>query len=180
MKSKRSVKLTSLYRWGGKGHLSAEEKAKHKISLVLNRINRDGPVIYDRLGKCWIYKGVINHAGYGVLMTSRQVSQDLVHRLVYESVHGPIPDGICVLHKCDNPSCCRPDHLFLGTHRDNMQDMARKGRSAKAKLTETQVRTIRDRYANGDVSLDQLGKEFGVHLSTISLAVRRVNWKHVT
>ena len=70
---------------------------------------------------------------YGRVMLSPRAEQ--AHRAVWASVHGPIPKGMCVLHRCDTPPCCNPAHLFLGTHADNMRDMAKKGRGARQKNT---------------------------------------------
>jgi hypothetical protein len=72
---------------------------------------------------CWEWMGFIRPSGYG------QVHQNkLAHRVSWELHNGPIPNGVLVLHKCDNKSCVNPDHLFLGSHRDNTQDMMSKGR----------------------------------------------------
>jgi hypothetical protein len=82
------------------------------------------------LGDCIEWKGArIN--GYGVKKVGGK--QRRVHRLTWEEVHGPIPDGMFVLHHCDNPACYNVTHLFLGDHRENMRDMAEKGRAANAK-----------------------------------------------
>ena len=80
---------------------------------------------------CWLWTGAIDHKGYGRIgmgAPSRFVMR--AHRATWELTFGPIPEGLCVLHKCDNPPCVRPSHLFLGTISDNSQDMAAKGRSA--------------------------------------------------
>jgi hypothetical protein len=76
---------------------------------------------------CWIWTGS-RAGGYGTLRVDGKVQK--THRLSYAEFIGQIPDGLCVCHHCDNPPCFNPDHLFLGTHNDNMQDMKRKGRSA--------------------------------------------------
>jgi len=107
------------------------------------------------------------------------------HRHIWEECFGPIPDGMGVCHHCDNPLCINPGHLFLGTHADNLRDMAEKGRSAsgerhgRVKLTSAQVREARRRYAPGDAVNGgmALAREFGVHQSTISLLLARKNWR---
>jgi hypothetical protein len=76
--------------------------------------------------ECWVITGHHNRDGYGVL--SVDGNMQLAHRLVWVYTFGPIPPGMCVLHRCDNPPCCNPDDLFLGTQADNMRDMAAKGR----------------------------------------------------
>lgn len=74
---------------------------------------------------CWEWKGFTNPKGYGIIAGSGQV---LAHRVSYRELVGPIPDGLCVLHRCDNPPCYNPAHLFLGTRADNNRDMRDKGR----------------------------------------------------
>jgi len=116
------------------------------------------------------------------------------HRLAWELTYGPIPDGMLVCHHCDNPICCRPDHLFLGTPSDNMQDALRKGRffmgerrsvlvrgerSGMAKLRTPDVLAIRERYAQGDISQLALAKEYGVAHQLVSRIIRREIWAHV-
>jgi HNH endonuclease len=78
-------------------------------------------IVVDPETGCHNWTGTVGRAGYGRVQVS-------AHRLAYELAHGPIPDGLLVLHKCDNPVCCNPDHLFLGTSADNMADKVRKGR----------------------------------------------------
>lgn len=81
----------------------------------------------DDLFGCWLWTGSVNSKGYGRIWypPHRFV---FVHRLAWTLAYGPVPDGLCVLHRCDTPRCVRPDHLFLGTIRDNNHDMMRKGR----------------------------------------------------
>lgn len=95
------------------------------------------------------------------------------HRLAYETCVGPIPDGLIVRHSCDNPPCCNPNHLQLGTHKDNAYDRKVRGREAKgdshgmSKLTEAYVRDIKARMAQGETHLS-LSRAYGVAESTIS------------
>lgn len=97
------------------------------------------------------------------------------HRFFYENLIGPIPEDLHVLHKCDNPLCVNPKHLFLGTHQDNVQDMVTKGRHGKSKLTEDQVQEIRLDVRRSII----IAKEYGVHRSTINRIKSGIRWKHV-
>jgi hypothetical protein len=83
-------------------------------------INSDGP------NGCWIWGGCRSKGGYGTISIDNK--ELYVHRVIYERTHGPIPAGMCICHTCDNPACCNPDHLFVGTHKDNVHDAMRKGR----------------------------------------------------
>jgi len=86
---------------------------------------------------CWEWTASTDHKGYGKLAEGGRQGRTLsAHRVSYELNVGPIPDGLLVLHRCDNPPCVRPDHLFVGTHTDNAQDMAKKGRSWRQRQSE--------------------------------------------
>jgi hypothetical protein len=125
---------------------------------------------------CWLWTASGSTFGYGTIRFRGKAYQS--HRLSYELHNGPIPDGLCVLHRCDNPPCVRPAHLFLGTKKDNAVDMAAKER-ATSHLTADDVREIRRLYAAGGVTMKQIGKKFGVHQVSVSHIVRRLRWAHV-
>lgn len=133
--------------------------------------------------ECWYWTAYKDRQGYG-RFTLGGWSQR-AHRVSYELFVGPIPDGLEVLHKCDNPSCVNPGHLEVGTNLLNMQQKAERGRSAKgedhgsAKLTEEQVLEIRQRFAEGGVSKTALAEEYGVSRTTIRRLVRREIWAHL-
>lgn len=92
------------------------------------------------------------------------------HRVAYEQAHGPIPEGLIVLHKCDNPSCINPDHLRVGTYKDNMEDMILKGRKkTKYKLSPEQYREI---YVS-TTQLEETAKKFGIKISHVASIRRR-------
>lgn len=134
---------------------------------------------------CWPWTGHRKPHGYGVLSVVGRPMH--AHRLAYELAHGPISDGLWVRHAvCDNPPCCNPGHLALGTPAQNSADMARAGRvyravgelSSKAKLTASAVREIRRRRASGE-QVRVLAREFGVAEHTIYRAVTGQRWGHL-
>lgn len=128
---------------------------------------------------CWPWQGRLGNHGYGVLGGGDDAK--LAHVLSWEIHHGAVPDGQCVLHTCDFRPCCRPDHLFLGSHADNSADMVEKDRQHRgerhcfAKLTDAAVLTIRA----SSKSQHELAVEFGVHPATIRDAVTGKTWKHL-
>ncbi len=141
--------------------------------------------------KCWEWTGAKSRFGHGRIKLNGKLHSP--HRIVYQMLVGNIPENYLVCHRCDNPSCVNPRHLFVGTHSDNMKDCAAKGRlnsqlnaasfqGAKhpnAKLTDEKVREIRLRAANGEPK-KRLAREFGVHKSIIQKVIQRKRWAHVS
>jgi len=133
---------------------------------------------------CWAWLGATNDCGYG------QISGWYAHRLSYEIHKGPIPEGLWVLHRCDNPPCSNPDHLFLGTAADNSADASRKGRLdgkpnqrcgeevKSSKLVSEQVLEIRT-LADAGADLGELARRYSVSKDNVWLIARRKSWKHL-
>lgn len=123
---------------------------------------------------CWLWTGAKNSKGYGDIWVYNKGKTQRAHRVSWEMHYGPIPHEALVLHRCDTPSCVRPDHLFVGSPQDNMDDMAAKGRdrkavgsrNASARLSSDQARAIKARIASGD-NMRAMAREFGVSKSTI-------------
>lgn len=156
----------------------------------------------DKTGECWLWVGKRTKAGYGVLSVRGQ--EQYTHRLAWEFTNGLIPEGMDVLHHCDNPPCGRPAHLFPGTAVDNSRDMYAKGRGTppphytgdahpfrrrpelvrrgerhpKVKLTEEDVLRIRKEHAQG-ASYEQLASRYGVDKSNIGYIVSGKTWRHL-
>lgn len=128
---------------------------------------------------CWNWTGKLNGNGYGRVAVGR--GGVLMHRASWEIVNGPIPKGMGALHKCDNPKCVNPDHIFLGTQEDNMKDMAAKHRSScgvrryNAKLSEEAVRHIRE----DDRVSSAIAMDYGVSRRLISGIKNLERWGHV-
>lgn len=134
---------------------------------------------------CWVWKERTDKDGYGIVYDSEQRKSRRAHRVSYEMHYGPIPEGLLVCHKCDNPPCVNPSHLFLGTAKDNSDDMVRKGRSKvtrgcfKSKLTDEIVLEICKRIDAGD-TYDDISRDAGVSKPAISRINTGVVWGWLT
>jgi len=135
---------------------------------------------------CWIWSSLTDDSSYGRLrIDGNQIS---AHRFSYSEFVGEIPEGLCVCHKCDIPSCVNPDHLFLGTHQENIDDRVRKGRSHRgkvrgeanynSKLTEQDVISIRLDASNG-VPRSVLQNKYKISQSGIRLIIIKETWSHI-
>ena len=127
----------------------------------------------DPLTLCW---NVTSHVplSHGYIHIYREGRLIRAHRWMYEQRRGRIPEGICVLHKCDNPKCVNPDHLFLGTILDNSKDMYAKGRGrGYASLAPVEVQWIRKVYSEGLTTRKDLAEDFGVPLYTVDRILRK-------
>ena len=141
----------------------------------------------DKTGNCWEWMASKIPRGYGTIKIDGKVKR--AHRVAWELCNGQIPEGLHCLHSCDNTSCCNPDHLFLGTHQDNMTDMANKGRSKNvprrgeasnfSRINENVVRNIRRYYAAGAVTQQWLANVYGISRSNVGMIVTRKRWSHI-
>lgn len=149
----------------------------------LDKVNKNGPNIIGT--KCWAWTASVNNKGYGKFGIDYKVK--VASRVSYCLFKGEIPEGICVLHRCDNPLCVNPDHLFLGTQLDNIKDMHDKKRrrcgigerQGKARLTEKQVIDIRRSFSIGEKTRSELAKQYGVAYGTIFAIIANTAWRHL-
>jgi hypothetical protein len=165
----------------------AEERFWNNIDKN-GRINESIPE-YKHLSQCWSWVGAKNRYGYGVFGVDGKIIG--AHRFSFW-LHNPSFDindtKLCVLHKCDNPECCEHAHLFLGSMGDNMRDKEEKGRgrqpkgekNGRAKLTETQIREIREKYENEKkITYQKIADEYGVTQTTIGDIINNKRWNHI-
>jgi len=166
------------------------EDRRHRHSLACTKLDDRKRLTRYLISKsrCWEWQGSLNYTGYGIVgIGSRLYGRKtvLAHRLAYQVLVEPIPRGLDVLHKCDNPSCINPSHLFLGTPADNVHDMMSKGRNVvlhgasigTSKLNEQQVRDIKSKL--GYRNSGKLAREFGVSDSLIDNIRYGRSWRHV-
>lgn len=151
-----------------------------------------------RSSRCWEWMGPRTQLGYGLSRIDGKCVT--AARRAWHLVNGPIADGLQVCHHCDNPPCVRPDHLFLGTAKDNMADRLRKGRRSvpqrmsapkrrqigvfgethgRSKLSAIDVQEIRRWYATGQPSMSQLARIYEVNISSICRIIRGRLWGHL-
>lgn len=156
---------------------------KHTPQDFWNKVNIGKP------NECWTWNGLVDKCGYGRMHYQRKNWR--THRLAYTLSVEIIPDGNVVMHSCDNPPCCNPTHLTIGTHKDNVYDMMSKGRmkgrrassqepGCAPKLTEADVKDIRDEYAKGGTSYAKLALKYHLHRNYVANVVKRKVWKDVT
>lgn len=148
------------------------------------------------LSQCWEWNGGKSHHGYGVCCRPSRKGSRMAHRVSWEVFVGPIPSGLNVLHRCDNPPCCNPAHLFIGTQQDNVDDCISKGRFSrkdctpyenrargetlkKSHLKASDIREIRKLYKPWVFGMLKLSHKFGVSKQSIEAIVKRRVWKHV-
>ncbi len=171
------------------GRSSAMSTPKYRSNA--SRFNRYMPVHWRMWGRCepsrrncLEYQGPRDRDGYGRVTHKGQAWQ--APRLAWTILNGEIPSNLMVLHTCDNPPCINPDHLFLGTAQDNMDDKRFKGRSRYlrgescpgTKLTAIQVREIRRRVATGEC-YRTIARDFGISRTHVSTIQCRRSWRHI-
>lgn len=141
----------------------------------------------NKAGACWLWTGALFGKGYGAVARRKlQHKNFLAHRYAWMLTHGPIPDGLLVLHKCDVPACVNPAHLMLGTHKDNFDDMiakrrgnwARGEKQRSAKLTDAEVIKLRQLVADG-MTQKEAARIYNIRPHTVSVIISRKTWRHV-
>lgn len=132
---------------------------------------------------CWVWKGSVNNHGYGRIGSALKVlGERAAHRISYRAFLGNIPRDKSVLHRCDLRRCCNPEHLFLGTQAENVQDMISKSRhnprygehNASSKLNRQSVSIIRSEWQSTTIS--ELARRFGVSRRAVSFVIKGVTW----
>ncbi len=191
--------------------MSTDINKSRSSNAEINLSERDISRFWEKVDKssdkngCWVWNSSKNKIGYGTF--SLKCKSVKAHRVAWTISYGQTPKGdgyhgMCVLHKCDNRACCRPDHLFLGTQQDNVKDMVCKGRNktipwmqhprklfpertargektASAKLTSAQVVEIRKLASERKMSRKKIGEIFGVGENAVSKIFHRQTWAHV-
>lgn len=154
------------------------EFKRKDIDRFWNKVDKRGQ------DECWEWKASKNYFGYGNIKIQGKTQG--AHRISYEIANGSIPKGMFICHRCDNPSCVNPNHLFMGTHDDNMADRDKKRRQARgervhtSKLTRSQAVEIRRRYVpykRDETGSNCLSKEFGVSPEQITRIASGQKWR---
>ena len=165
--------------------------SKHRYNVLMPRYRPIAERFWEKVHKgdgCWEWTAYRSADGYGMIGRERGDGVERAHRLSWELHFGPIPSGTAVLHRCDNPPCVRPSHLFLGTQTENVADSVAKGRHRSpvhygerhhwARLTEAEVREIRAAFDIG-IPCRDLADMFHIHPETVRLIGKRQTWAHI-
>jgi len=158
---------------------SAEFRASGWIKRFWSKVQIAGK------DECWEWQAYRRKAGYGGFQRRNKPID--AHVVAFQVAYGPLPKGLIVRHKCDNPPCCNPEHLESGTYADNARDREVRGRANRpkginhphAKLNEIDVRAIRTRYASTKITYEALSREYGVTSGNIGCILRRESWAHI-
>ena len=173
-------------------HLAYRRSPESIAERFWAKADKNGPVPPHRpeLGQCWMWTGHREKrgTGYGHFSPARRSGGGhsiRAHRFSYELTYGEIDDSMCVLHRCDNPPCCNPAHLFLGTHADNASDKVSKGRACRGethgrrRLSAETVLEIRALYAAGGICHREISERFTVSQGQVSNILSRKSWAHL-
>lgn len=192
------VSMSTIHETSNQGFLMARENSivvtPKIIARFFAKVNKNGPVPIHcpEIGPCWVWTASLGEGGYGQFGVSRISPSLKAHRVSWVINVGHIPDHLWVLHKCDNPSCVNPGHLFIGDRCANMKDAANKGRIGsqvspwkhqgelhpRATVTEQDVRDIRRRYEAGE-SYSSIGKNYAMKKHGLQDIIYRRSWSHV-
>ena len=169
----------------GSGRIIARRKPRPLTVRLWSRVDISaGPE------GCWLWQGSVNDRGYGQIRAEPVGNairgiKTTTHRAAWTLTHGHIPEGMGVCHRCDNPRCVNPSHLWLGTHAENLGDMKSKGRAARgdrsgtARLNSKQVRVIRKLLQVGFCSRSELAVLTNVSCSSINNINNKTTWGHL-
>lgn len=156
---------------------NVKPKTRNTVDLFWDKVDKKGP------DECWNWQaGIAAKGRYGSFKLGKY--NMLAHRAAYILTHGEIPEGESVLHRCDNPACVNPNHLFLGTQLENMKDRQAKNRQARgktngrSKVTDNDVSNIRAEARSGS-NPAAIARAYGVSRDAVSDIISRKTWKHV-
>lgn len=164
--------------------LAGKELTPDQVSAFWSKVN-----ITHSPADCWEWEGAKKPTGYGNVRINKQYF--LAHRVAFELYNKVEPGSLLVCHVCDNPSCCNPNHLMLGTVKSNAADMLIKNRQKKqslsiqgsknhnAKLTESEAVEIRKSYGRKEMNQYQLAAKYGISQTAIGSIIRRATWSHI-
>ena len=146
------------------------------FDLEVSKIDKSNP------DACWVWTANTIKDGYGHVRENGKMK--LAHQIAWERVYGEIPENIKVCHSCDNPPCVNPKHLFLGTQKQNMEDMSRKGRHhdvagykhSRRKLSGDDIIAIRSIARGNNVFKKEIGQIFGISITHVTRIVNRESW----
>ena len=161
----------------------AAELARRRRSGVTEAERFELGYIPEPNSGCWLWVGTVRGSGRNSEVDRPVMrvkgKRTFASHVAWRLNNAPVPNGLSVLHRCDNPMCVNPAHLFLGTHFDNMRDMAAKGRAGAGKLTIDQVRLIRQTHKTLGKTHGELAKQFGVSRVSVTNIINRKVWAHL-